>query len=147
MANERPQLGFVAVGGDPDRCFLASLAGDAPRALVIEPAAVDDKARKRLRQPCDQILSGCGRKIVARQQRIANDCDVAEPFGHAIDRERSDFGAVVFRQNLTSLGIAEFGKRGRCRSRQHGAAGNRGLNRLAASCNPVDEIGIDQKRR
>ena len=45
----------------------------------------DDKADERLRQLRHQIVPGRGRKIVARQQRIADCRMVAEPLDHAID--------------------------------------------------------------
>jgi len=54
---------------------------------------------------------------------------------------------VVFRQNLTSLGTAKFGKRSCDRRRQCGAAGNCRLNGVAPHCHPIRQIGIDQKRR
>jgi len=92
-------------------------------------------------------LPGRGRKIVAREKRVADRRNIAEPVDHPIDRQRRDLGAVVFRQNLTSLGAAEFGKRARDRGRQNGTAGNCGLNGIPAGCDSIYEIGVDQSRR
>ena len=92
-------------------------------------------------------MSRGSREIVARQQRVADHHNIAKPLDHASNRQRRDFGAVIFRQNLTRLGIAAFGKRGGDRGRQYGPARDRGLHRLASGCDPIHEIGVDQKRR
>src|SRR6516165_6090193 len=103
MTDERPQFGFRAAGGDRDRRLLASLAGDALGAILLEPGAVNDKAGEYLRQPRYQVLPRRGRKILAGQERVADRRNIAEPFDHAIDRQRRDLGAVIFRRYILIL--------------------------------------------
>src|SRR5215471_17546117 len=103
MTDERPQFGFRATGGNRDRRLLASLAGDALGAILLEPGAVNDKAGERLRQPRHQVFPRRGRKIVAGQERVADRRNIAEPFDHAINRQRRDLGGVIFRRCILIL--------------------------------------------
>src|SRR6516165_11032078 len=79
MTDERPQFGCWVAGGDRDRRLLASLAGDALGAILLEPGAVNDKAGECLRQPRHQVLPRRGRKILAGQERVADRRNIAEP--------------------------------------------------------------------
>ena len=44
-----------------------------------------------------------GRKILAGQERVADRRNIAEPFDHAIDRQRRDLRGVIFRQYMLIL--------------------------------------------
>src|SRR5262245_51563200 len=67
--------------------LLARLSGDALRAIVLEPFARGDKTHERLRELGGQCLAGCGRHIVALEDRLPNGAEMAMAGDDALERE------------------------------------------------------------
>jgi CheY-like chemotaxis protein len=85
---------------------------------------------------------------VGPERRKGGKADVmAMAFDDAVDRERRDVGTVVVQQRQAGFRRADFGDRGRDRTRQGRTARDRGLDRRSAGCHRVDQIGIDEQRR
>jgi hypothetical protein len=109
--------------------------------------SLGDKTRQRLRQLGDQNLARGNGKIVTRQRQFAHGGEMAVAFDDTIDRERRNVGIVVLQQRQAGFLGADFGDRGGDRTRQRGAARDRGLHRRRAGRHGIDQIGIDEQRR
>ena len=72
---------------------------------------------------------------------------MAEALDQPIGRDRRNVGIAILRQQQTRFRRADFGDGGGDRTRQAGAAGDRGLHDAAAGRDRIDQIGIDEKRR
>ena len=72
---------------------------------------------------------------------------MAVAFDDTIDRERRNVGIVVLEQRQAGFLGADFGDRGGDRTRQRGAARDRGLHRRRTGRHGIDQIGIDEQRR
>ena len=144
VADERADFRRRAVGGDGDRSLLASLARDALSVIVLEPGTPGDEAGERLRQFGNQGLPRCRRKVIARQQRLADRGEMTEAFDNAIGRRQRDVGIAIFDEHQAGFRGADFGDCGCDRARQRRAARNRGLDRRTAGRHRLDQIGIDE---
>src|SRR5580698_2704263 len=104
MANERPNFGGRAVGGNGDSRLLASLPGNAVGMIGGEPFASSDKARQSRRESRDEDLTCRRRKAFPRQQRLANGREMAKPFNDAIHRKRGKIDTAILHHRQASFG-------------------------------------------
>ena len=91
MANERPQFGLRAAGGDRDRRLLASLAGDAPGAILLEPGAVDRQSRQAF---CDSRVTRFCRVAAGRSSRAKSASRIAATSPNRSTIRSIDKGAI-----------------------------------------------------
>ena len=147
MADQRTHLLIRRLGRKRDRCLVACLLGDALRAVLRQPLPGRNEIRQHLRQFRHQRLARRRRDVVTRQQKVADHGKVPITLDDAIERERRDFGIVVFQQHETGFGASDFGDGGRDRSRQRLAPGDCDLARRFSGRNRVDQIGVHEQRR
>ena len=91
MANERPQFGLRAAAGDRDRRLLASLAGDAPGAILLEPGAVDRQSRQAF---CDSRVTRFCRVAAGRSSRAKSASRIAATSPNRSTIRSIDKGAI-----------------------------------------------------